>query len=132
MISFVLDASALVELATGTAPDPDLYRRARTGYGAAPELIDVEVLHVLRKLARGEEDPESWTRTVREVRDAPISRMAHRPMMPRVWQLRHVLSAYDATYVALAERLQVPLLTCDAHLGRAHGHDAEVIVYPRS
>jgi predicted nucleic acid-binding protein len=132
MISFVLDASALVELAIGASPDRDLIRRARTGSGAAPELIDVEALKVLRRLVGDGVDQDIVTRAVRDVHDAPISRMAHRPLMPRVWQLRLALSAYDATYVALAERLVVPLLTCDAKLGRAHGHGAEVIVYPTS
>jgi len=58
--------------------------------------------------------------------------MPHRPLLSRIWELRDSVSAYDACYVALAERLGVPLLTCDARLGRSHGHHAEVVVYPRS
>ena len=133
MIDFVIDASALVELATAGTPDPDLHRRVRTSSGAAPELIDVEVLHAVRaQRRRGRLDDTQAQRAAERLIGAPLARMTHRPLLTRIWQLRDVLTAYDAAYIALAERLGVPLLTCDARLGRAHGHDAEVLVYPRS
>jgi predicted nucleic acid-binding protein len=128
---FVLDASALVELAIGAQPDAALVRRARTGSGVAPELIDIEALHVLRRAERAVEQ-RLLRRAVAFVVDAPITRIPHRPLLARVWELRAAITACDATYIALAEQLGVPLLTCDARLGRAHGHDAEVVVYPRS
>jgi predicted nucleic acid-binding protein len=52
--------------------------------------------------------------------------------MERTWDLRHVLSAYDACYVALAEALSTPLVTCDARLARATGLDARVEVFAPS
>lgn len=131
MTAFVLDASALLELCIGSAPDVDLVRRVRTGNGAAPELIDVEAVHVLRRLERTVDGAILGT-AVPLVRDAPIARVPHRPLLDRIWELRHAITAYDAAYIALAEQLDVPLLTCDARLGRAHGHRAEVLVYPRS
>ncbi len=131
MTGFVVDASALLELAIGAQPDAALVRRARSGSGAAPELIDIEALHVLRRAERTVEQ-QVLRRAVAFVVDAPIARVPHRPLLARVWHLRAAITAYDATYVALAEQLGVPLLTCDARLGRARGHDAEVIVYPRS
>jgi predicted nucleic acid-binding protein len=133
MIDFVIDAWALVELATARTPDPGLHRRVRTSSGAAPELIDVEALHVVRaQRRRGRLDDSQAQQAAERLISAPLARMTHRPLLTRIWQLRDVLTAYDAAYVALAETLDVPLLTCDARLGRAHGHDAEVLVYPRS
>jgi predicted nucleic acid-binding protein len=133
MIDFVIDASALVELATARAPSRQLVRRAQTGQAAAPELIDLEALSVVRALRRrgGLDEPAAQHAAVKLGR-APVARMTHRPLLTRIWELRNVLTAYDAAYVALAEQLDVPLLTCDARLGRAHGHRAEVVVYPTS
>jgi len=53
-------------------------------------------------------------------------RHPHRPFLPRVWQLRHNLTSYDAVYVALAELLNAPLLTRDRKLGTASGHSARI------
>ena len=68
--------------------------------------------------------------TADKLRAAP--RTAHRPLLPRVWELRDAITVYDAAYVALAEQFDVPLLTCDAKLGGSNGHRAEIVVYPRS
>jgi predicted nucleic acid-binding protein len=129
--TFVVDASALVELVLGSTPDPGLVRRIRTGSVAAPELVDIEALHALRRAARTVAE-QLLSRAAAFLMEAPIVRVPHRPLLTRVWQLRDSITAYDATYIALAEQLDVPLLTCDARLGRTHGHDAEVVVYPRS
>ncbi len=48
------------------------------------------------------------------------------PLAERAWTLRHNLSFYDALYVALADRLDVPLLTGDARLARAPGLPCEI------
>lgn len=133
MIQFVLDASALLEIVIGRSPSADLRRSTMTAQGAAPELIDVEAISSIRRLVRGGLLPLSEaTEAVRDIGETPLSRTAHRPLLGRVWELRDSITAYDATYIALAERLGVPLLTCDARLGRAHGHEAEVVVYPTS
>ncbi len=70
--------------------------------------------------------------TVTWLQEAPIVRVSHRPLLRRAWELRHAISAYDALYVALAELLDVPLITCDAKLGGSNGHQARVEVYPAS
>ncbi len=130
MSSFVIDASALFELVVGRAPAPDLRRRVLTGSGSAPELIDLETLSTLRRLRRdGGLPPDAADRAAGLLVSAPIARLTHRPLLRRVWELRDTVAAYDAVYVALAEALRVPLLTCDARLGQANGHGAEVRVY---
>jgi predicted nucleic acid-binding protein len=133
LIDFVIDASAILELIAGPAPDQRLRRRALTGHGAAPELIDLEAASVIRRtVLAGEVDPDVGRERLQEIKNTPISRTAHRPLLSRIWELRDAITAYDATYVALAEQLDVPLLTCAAKLGRSNGHRAEIVVYPRS
>ncbi len=58
-----------------------------------------------------------------------LTRYPHHPLSDRVWQLRHNLTAYDATFIALAELLDAPLLTCDARLASAPGNRADVEVF---
>ena len=59
----------------------------------------------------------------------PLTRHAHTPLLPRIWQYRHTLSAYDAAYVVLAETLGATLLTRDARLASAHGHAATIELF---
>ena len=133
MSAFVVDASALFEIVVGRTPAVELRRHVLTGSGCAPELIDLEALNTLRRLHRsGDLSAETADRAAIRIASAPIARLPHRPLLGRVWALRESVAAYDAAYIALAETLDVPLFTCDARLGRAHGHDAEVLVYPRS
>jgi hypothetical protein len=61
-----------------------------------------------------------------------LVRYPHQPLSDRVWALRHNLSAYDATFVALAETLDAPLITCDARLASAPGHTARVELFAAS
>lgn len=64
--------------------------------------------------------------------DLAIVRYPHEPLADRMWELRHNLSAYDAAFVALAEALDAPLVTCDGRLSAAPGHDALVEVFGRT
>jgi predicted nucleic acid-binding protein len=71
------------------------------------------------RAARGRE-------ALQDLADFPLTRCPHEPLLERIWQLRHSLSAYDAAYIALAEALNAPLVTCGARVARAHGHSARV------
>ncbi|WP_086667805.1 type II toxin-antitoxin system VapC family toxin [Lentzea kentuckyensis] len=129
----VVDTSALMEFLIGANPDRELVRRLLTSTSAAPQLITAESLHVLRKLTlRGLLTDEQAEEALDHVLDTPIALIDHAPLARRVWELRHAVSAYDALYLALAEELDVPLVTCDARLGNAAGHKADVEVYPLS
>ena len=63
-----------------------------------------------------------------DLADFPLHRYGHEFMLPRIWELRDNLTAYDAAYVALAEALDAPLLTRDARLAAAPGHRARIEV----
>jgi predicted nucleic acid-binding protein len=130
---FVIDSSALLEIFTGTSVDPLLRRRVLTQTGGAPELVDIEVANGLRRMVvRGLLSPPVALGVFRDIRDAPMNRAPHRPLLERIWELRGAITLYDATYVALAEQLEVPLVTCDAKLAGSNGHGARIELYPRS
>lgn len=89
---------------------------------AAPELIDPEVPSVLRRnVATGAMTAQRGAEAMADLIDLPLRRASHRPLLRRCWELRHNLTSYDACYVALAETLDVPLLTAHGGLARAPG-----------
>lgn len=93
----------------------------------APHLLDVEVAQVLRRYAaRGEIDRERGRAALADLADFPLYRYPHDFLLPRVWELRNNLTAYDAVYVALAEALDATLLTRDRRLAAAAGHRARI------
>jgi len=120
----VLDASALVELLLNTPTGQTLATRlADPALGLhVPHLVDVEVAQALGRYARdGELDAKDAAAALEDLRSLDLQRHAHEPLLERVWELRHNLSAYDAVYVALAEVLDTVLLTCDGRLARTPG-----------
>jgi predicted nucleic acid-binding protein len=127
----VLDASALVEAVAVGRPDPALLDRLeRTGSLHAPHLLDVEFLHVLRRLVhRHLLGPDRAAEARSDFDRLGIVRYPLIGLSDRIWALRDNLSAYDASYVALAELLGCPLLTTDARIAKASGHRADVEVY---
>ncbi len=125
----VLDASCVVELLLRSAGaekvEARLFRPRETWH--APHLLDVEVAQVLRRYAAsGDFSDARGSEALALLSRFPLARYAHEPLLPRVWQLRGSLTAYDATYVALAEALAAPLVTRDARLARAGGHRARI------
>jgi predicted nucleic acid-binding protein len=103
-------------------------RRSRSGFLMwvqtlhAPHLIDIEVAQVLRRYAAtGQIEPGRCSDALIDLSDVPLHRYPHDVLLPRVWELRHNLTAYDAVYVALAEALDAPLLTRDRLLAAGRG-----------
>jgi len=123
----VVDASAVLEVLVGE-PNPSLASRlAAEEVLHAPHLLDTELLHVLRRLERRRDLTRTQVATAREQFDAlAIDRYPHHPLSARVWELRTSLSAYDATYVSLAEALGATLVTTDRRIARAGGVGAVV------
>ena len=125
----VVDASALLEALLRTpaarAVEERLFEPQQTLH--APHLLDIEVAQVIRRYAaKGEIDSKRGRAALADLADFPLRRYPHDFLLPRVWDLRNNLTAYDAVYVALAEALDAPLLTCDQRLATAAGHHARV------
>ena len=119
----MIDASAAIEILLKSAAGERLLDRLEDGAAAhAPHLIDVEIAHVLRRhvlrdtvgAGRAEACLTLW-------RQLDIERHPHENLLERIWRWRANLTAYDATYVALAEALGQPLVTADRRLAAAPG-----------
>lgn len=93
----------------------------------APQLLDVEVLYVLRGLERhGRIHGQRAAEAITDFLDLRLVRHPHVHLLHRAWALRHNLTGYDAMYVSLAEGLEAPLLTRDRRLAAAPGNRAEI------
>lgn len=125
----VVDASTAV---LGLLNDGDARRLLATESVVAPHLIDAEVVHALRGQVLGgvleattaERALAVWTRL-------GLRRVGISGLLTRIWELRTNFSAYDATYVAIAEALDAPLVTADRRLARAPGARCAITVVPR-
>lgn len=119
----VVDASVLATALGDDGPDGDRARaRLRGERLSAPELVDLEVASVLRRQVQGGEvDIRRAALALADLAALPLQRAPHRPLLARCWELRDNLTVYDASYVALAEALDVTLLTGDGRLARATG-----------
>jgi predicted nucleic acid-binding protein len=123
----VLDASAVLEVLLRSRVGLEIEKRIFSPRESlfAPHLLDLEVAQVIRRYcAFGEIDSERGKEAIEDLKDFPINRYQHDIFLNRVWELRHNMTAYDAVYVALAETLPAPLLTRDANLASAPGHEA--------
>ncbi|MGW4030572.1 type II toxin-antitoxin system VapC family toxin [Streptomyces sp. NPDC004838] len=123
MSVLVLDTSALVALLVGSDSLADEVRaHAASHVLAAPHAIDLECASVLRGLARGKKIPDAEAeRALNLLGRMALRRYEHMPLLPRIWQLRHNMWPYDASFVALAEHLQAELVTIDAKFAGAPG-----------
>ena len=125
----VVDASAMIELLlrapAAAAVDARLFEPGETLH--APHLLDVEVAQVVRRyVANGDIDADRGREALDDLAALRLRRYPNDLLLPRIWALRHNLTAYDAAYVALAEALDAPLLTRDRRLAAAVGVNARI------
>lgn len=119
----VVDASVIVTALGDDGPDGDQTRlRLRGEHLAAPHVIDLEVTSAWRRLAAaGELDHRRASLAIADLQALRVDRVRHGTLLGRCWELRANLTIYDAVYVALAELLEVRLLTADRRLSNAAG-----------
>ncbi|WP_102141437.1 type II toxin-antitoxin system VapC family toxin [Mycobacterium hubeiense] len=125
----VVDASAAI---AGLLNDGPARRRLATGGIHVPHLADPEVASGLRRLVHAGEitAADSW-RALDAWRRLALTRYPMAGLLSRIWELRDNVSAYDASYLALAETLDGELITADARLSQAAGIRCPVTVVPR-
>jgi predicted nucleic acid-binding protein len=119
----IVDATCLYEVVADTPHAEAIRARlAADDDQAAPHLVDVEVVNVIRQHEMlGRLDTTAASQAVDDLHSWPGERFGHRPLLPRVWDLRRSVRGWDAFYVALAEALDGTLLTLDERLARAAG-----------
>jgi predicted nucleic acid-binding protein len=124
----VVDASVVVTALADDGSDGDRARdRLRGERLIAPHLIDLEVTSAWRRLAAaGDLDDRRALLALEDLRSLRLDRVPHGPLVPRCWELRENLTVYDAVYVALAEIMELVLVSADAHLARASGPRCEI------
>ncbi|WP_100447156.1 type II toxin-antitoxin system VapC family toxin [Glycomyces xiaoerkulensis] len=128
----VIDASVVAEILVGGNERSFHLRRSimdATEATAAPDLLDIEVFSILRKYQRhGKLSDQRAAAAVTDLDDFEAERVPHRRFHDRIWELRHNVSPYDASYIALAERFGAPLWTYDKRLANAPGTRCEIVV----
>jgi predicted nucleic acid-binding protein len=125
----VLDASVAVDWLLQTSAGMRAHDRIASSRQSlhAPEILDLEVAQVLRRLVReGVISASRAEGAIEDLLDLPVTRYPHAILLSRIWELRNNLTAYDAAYLVLAEKLGATLLTRDKALLSAAGLSAHV------
>jgi len=125
----VVDASVVIKVLLNTPAGVRVAERLFADGETlhAPHLLDLEVAQVLRRYALSAElDAARDAQVLEDLAALPLSRYPHDVLLPRIWELQHNVTAYDAAYVALAEALAAPLVTRDAALAASRGHAARI------
>jgi predicted nucleic acid-binding protein len=125
----VLDASAAIEWLLRTPAGIAIDERVFSPYDTlhAPHLLDIEVAQVLRRYVREKTlTAERGQEALKDLSALPLNRYPYDFLIPRIWELRTNLTAYDAVYVALTEALGAVLLTRDSGIASAPGHNADI------
>lgn len=119
----VVDASAVVAALVDSGDLGDwAENRLREDRLSAPQLMHVEATNILRRAElAGDISADSAALAYTDLLDLPVNLYPFEPFADRVWELRHSVTAYDAWYVALAESLEIILVTVDQKLAEATG-----------
>lgn len=130
----VVDTSAVLEAIAARDPAPGLIERlSEDGDLHGPHLIDTELLHALRRMSIKQQISDERAADARsDFAELALVRYRHQPLNDRVWELRHNVTACEATFIALAEALSAPLITCDARLASTPGHSAQIELFGTS
>jgi len=128
----VVDSSAMVDLLLqrpGRAAAVTQRLGEHVGAIFCPHLLDVEVASALRRhVLSGRINGKQLNVAIGQLRLFPLRRFGHELLIARALQLRDNVTPYDGVFLALAEALGAPLLTCDARLARVPGLGVEVLV----
>jgi predicted nucleic acid-binding protein len=128
-VSVVVDSSVLVAALLDSGPQGNWAEDVvASGSLHAPELIRVEVTHVLRRLERTKHITTADANAAHDdLMQLDLELFPFDPFADRIWELRHTITSYDAWYVAVAEALHLPLATLDEKLAKASRAGCEVI-----
>jgi predicted nucleic acid-binding protein len=125
----VVDASAVLDVLLRRSITLEIEERLFSPGESwhAPHIVDLEVAQVLRRHTTvGDMTPERGRQALDDLSALPLTRYRHDVLLPRIWELRHNATAYDAAYLALAEALAAPLVTRDVRLAGIPGHRAAI------
>ncbi len=122
-MNIVVDASVVVSALMDSGEEGQWAEGILRAHACfAPALLPVEVAGVLRRASlAGEISDEAASQAHSDLLDLALELLEYEPFAPRVWELRHSVSSYDAWYVAIAEAFDVGLATFDFRLSRAPG-----------
>lgn len=128
-----LDVSAAADVLLKFEPRASRIReRMRKSEGGihVPHIFELEVLNTLRRhFLSGNLSEEREAEALEDLSDLKLTRYPHTPFVERIWELKENITAYDASYIALSETLDTPLVTTDGRLARSTGHRARVEFY---
>ena len=128
----VLDASAAADWLLQTSAGPRIEKRIYSHNESlhTPHVFDREVTPGLRRLVRERAiSAHRADEAIDDLLDLRITSYPHFVLLPRIWQLRHNFSAYDAAYIVLAEKLGAAFVTRDGRLASASGHAAAIELF---